>query len=406
MQSYPPIFPFQSSGPLKFQSPTGSASISGTNPINIDLKGAASAKTNSYFGLQNSGYGFFPNPSFSSVSLLYLPHWRKKRAGVLNKTGNAEIWCLGDSTTYGEFASNPYTTGYPARLRQLLNSVGIPAMEGLVVPVSGSIDSRWVITGWSSPSKNPNGENTVGATNATTQTLSFSPGFIFDSFRVFWAANGGSGTGTTCVVNVDGGSSIGTLSNNTAALGTQSFSCTRDIHTINILPPTAANEMFINGIECYDSMIPAVHITNFGVIGNVVSQFNNPFINMATWISQFSPDLSIIDYTINDAVHGTNLTAYQSSLASVIASCQVNGDVIVSTGNPVNPTEVVTSTHQQYVNIALATAQTMGAVSLDSFGAFGASWTFFNGYGYNGDNLHPNDFGYMDKAYMNFEVLR
>lgn len=388
----------------------GGLSAIANNQLIANISGSSAVPIANFATSALFGPNYLDNNHGGTGNLLLLPHWRSLIPGVLAKTGNVEIWCTGDSTTKGLYASNQYLTSYPPRLTQYLNNAGVPATEGLCVPTSA--DTRWVFTGWSTGTAQPNGENTIFANSGVTQTASFSPGanVSYDSIKVYWSSNG-NGNGTTSTINVNGGSSIGTINNNTGgltrtggAIGAQTFTCTRTTGgTINLVPPgSGTNYMFINGLELYDSQNPCVHITQYGVQGNVINNMNSQgTTGLSSMITLLNPTVTILDFVINDSVLGTGTSTYQTQLAAVIAACQVTGDVIVGTGNPCNPSQVATSTYQQYVNAAAAAAAAASpqALVVDTFQDFGASYTYWQGNGFSGDSLlHDNDAGYADLA--------
>jgi hypothetical protein len=338
-----------------------------------------------------------------SINPNFLPHWRKALAKVLAGTGRAEIQCIGDSITAGALSSNPPLTSPPGRLITLLNNAGIPAREGYVTLQ----DSRWTRAGWIQYPQFNLGSLDSAYANSTTSSsnpLKFTPTGVFDTIKVIW---GNNGSGNTSVINVDGGSSLGTISNS-SAFGTQTFSCPRGTHTVNILPPaTGTNLMFISGIEVWDSTSPAVSVSTFGLVGGVVASyvFAGTSGTVAA-LSQNQPDLAIIDLTVNDADAGTTLSTYQANINTLITDCQVSGDCLLVSANPVNPSGLASYITQSIYNNAFgacAIANNCGFV--DMWNRWGGNFTTYNGYGYYADAIHPNDIGDMDTAFAVFNAI-
>ena len=109
---------------------------------------------------------------------------------------------------------------------------------------------------------------TTGAAN----NLTFTPPGQVDTVIVYMQQNGGTATAT---YNVDGGASLGTITNAGAnALFAYTATVTKGAHTINIVPNN--NGLFnIAGIIAYDSTTPAIDVIQDGQYGSVAASWNS-----------------------------------------------------------------------------------------------------------------------------------
>jgi hypothetical protein len=178
-----------------------------------------------------------------------------------------------------------------------------------------------------------------GFTAATSASgdLSFTPTVSFDRIVVYTATNGSNGTST---INVDGGSSLGSiLTSRTQALGVHTFTVSAGTHAINITPPTGGT-IFILGIEVYTNASPVVRVYNAGKSATKVATVASASLAWEpyNWWATLQPDLTIVNYTINDSNQtGQRATAtgtYTSQMTSVIQRAQTYGDCLLMIGNP------------------------------------------------------------------------
>lgn len=385
--------------------------ISGAQPSSSDLSDVANLVT------KTTGTGF---QSVANKPEFY-PNYRNKTNRVLGKVANAycDIICVGDSTTIANaipntVPPNPISVncdgGFPKRLIQAMNSYGIPAVEGWnTFDNHGGSDPRltlnagWSILGVYGPGPTGNGFGTFNS--STTNVLAFAPGYIFDTVKIIYVTQPGFGTFTT---NVDGGASLGSTNCN-AANGYAKTTFTgipRGMHTLNIVPPGSA-QIVIIAIECYDSTINSVRVSNLGCSGTKVVDWNTgngagalSCPSLLNLIGADGADLWINNLTINDAALSTVPATYQAQMNTLIANQRAasggNADVIIGTGIP-NGDATIYARQLILFNLIRNTIAPANNCAFFDLGSRWVSYTVSNPFGYyDADTIHGSWLGYYD----------
>jgi lysophospholipase L1-like esterase len=356
--------------------------------------------------LGGPSYGMVPGNFFN---------WRKARASVLNGTADAKILCGGDSTTEGQGSSSmgtvPANNAYPARLASLFNAAGVPAANGLGIPLTSygsSNDTRWTVgTGWASTTfgfaAGAAFEYTSGGGN-----LVFSPGGsqATNLYDVYYLTNGGLGTlyavatgGTTVTVGTGSGGGIGKLTCTAATAA-----------TTNAVTLSGSGTVFVVGVEQYNSAVPRIRLANAGVGGSDSNQWNynkDGTFGSASYIPVYAPNLFIYSIGINDS-YGlnsggvpTSVSTYTSNVQAMITAAKSAGsDVLLSTMPPSNSSALITY-QKQYVSALIGLAQSNNVGLVDFFGRLGGAWQSSIMY----DEWHPINIGYWDWAQAIFNAL-
>jgi len=181
--------------------------------------------------VSSAGTSTVSAPSASIVPQ-YLKNWRKAIADVRNGTGNASLFIGGDSTVAGTGASSLAATMAP-RLKALLNSYYVTAVEGVVWTNTTVTDSRQVFgTGWSAFGVGgPGGVCGALAAAGAAGDFTFAPGYSFDTITVYYLKQVGYGTFETNI----GGASLGTTDTNASpGVGKVVFSSSAGVNTVHI----------------------------------------------------------------------------------------------------------------------------------------------------------------------------
>ena len=369
--------------------------------------------------IPSSGGSSVPITGEYPVDPTLLKNTREAFGKVRAGSGNAFVFCLGDSITAGLqlTGTNPtYNFSPPAELRKLLNSYAIPSAEWISFPVGASglqpADSRW--SGVASGSTNWSVVGTLGpgdgfgvsASPSTTAPLAFTPGYTIDTIAVYYFTDPSLGSLT---VNVDGGSSLGTINSATThGIASQSFSCSRGTHTINVVTD-GTHTNYVLGIWAYDSTTPAVMICDGGVNGSkaIAWSDNSDTQKSLPAIATLAPNLVIVDLVANDVTTPTPIATYQSQMQSIFTAISAYSDILVIAGTPADLT--------YYTNTNLATELAYGALlqsmSAGSYGfinQFNRWISYPSAYSYSmyADGIHPSNIGATDKALTEFNAIK
>jgi lysophospholipase L1-like esterase len=260
---------------------------SGSQTLTVDVTISAQVNGNAF---ANVTY----NCSALRTASIGLDLYEAALAEVQAGTGNARIVVLGDSLTAGyqsssTMAGNAIADSWPAELA--LQFTENPAVftgylgdnhataEGSSPNAYNSKVSQhasWSVNSLESiGGRQFNGGTTNGAAH------SFTPGFAFTKFRVAYVRYSGSPEYT---VNVNGGSSLGTLNMNDTVGGVffEEFTASGDSSAvINVVSNGTANGRIL-GIEAWDDANKSVHIVQAGVPGWTAG-------NWATVTNDYSP---------------------------------------------------------------------------------------------------------------------
>lgn len=285
------------------------------------------------------------------------PQWKAGVSAVKAGTAPAKILCIGDSTTYGTAASMPNgwmnQYSWPSRLAEYLDMHVAPAERGLAIPPSDgssvperTVDSRWTLgTSWDRATVaglGLGGKNSVytSAPSATAYLDFRDPYIVADRFDVYYLRISTSTWGSFRAVVASGGSPVDV---NTAGGATSS------VEKVTITAPTrAANQqlrirnsgssgnVYIIGVEAWDSTQPRVRVANAGSSGSTSSGWLTPHStftdswNVFGFLKAYKPTLTIIDLGINDANPDSPL-----AVATFLANVKRIADAAVVEGSAV-----------------------------------------------------------------------
>lgn len=330
--------------------------------------------------------------------------WMAALGAVRNGDADAKIYCLGDSITRGSFSaatSAQALNGWPVQLAKLLSARNlVPAVSENIFGAGGasltlsSFDSRITLgTGWAPTTVNSLGGRTLNGTG--TGTLSFTPVSNCNTFDIYSIRNVAGGF----TVNLDGGSTLATVNTSGAkAVIKTTVTGTLAAHTLNIVQ-TSGN-IFIIGIDCYDSTGKKVRVLNGGwssaTSTSHTSSQSNAYDPLPA-LSAIAPNLSIICLSPNDWNNATDLAAFSAAMQTIITTCLTYGDVLLMSPPPSNIALTALATQQAYVDAMQALAVSNGIPFLDLFGRWG-SYEIMNPLSFYGDSVHPAGRAYADIA--------
>jgi len=354
-------------------------------------------------------------------------NFRKAVANTVLGISDTRIAMFGDSTTRGVGAGgtssgSQYRNGFPKRVADMLNGYrgikvtnnswyGSGTADPSKVGVTLTYDN-WLATSGSGVTVDSSistfaiGGYMVKLSN--TGTFSFTPGSSFDTIEVYYYQSGSS---ATVDVNVDGGSSLVTLSRSGAsAIVRSTISVAAGNHTINVV--WGSGTFYLYGIRVYTAAVKEIAIMNWGT-GSMAAasgwsqspanQWEIP-IAVANTAAGVAPHLAIVDFGINDCSQGLSITQFESNLRYLIGRLQINGDVILKT--PVwGPSSGITGLNS-FSAVIRSVALSLDLPYIDMQTRWGSPATANNlGY-FNGDFVHPTLVGYADEAQLITEVLQ
>jgi lysophospholipase L1-like esterase len=358
----------------------------------------------------------YPGPSYNLAPTNF-KKWRKAVGGVRANTQSANLYCIGDSTTYGTGAN----TSYPAYLTKLLNQYQVPAeYTWAVAPSNGATSDTRITLGadWtlSTTFYWYRSSGSAGSTALTFTPSSYSMGPAdIDTVEVYYLRNSGWGS---LDVKVNG-TTHGTINTNGSGPSVQKATIAVGSvvanPTITLVPTATGTDIIVLAVNAYNSTRSVVRIANFGMPGSTVSTGGGWGAAVGggggmypAWIvGAFKPDLAIVDLGINDAGAATSASTFQTAMQALISNIQGGGDVILKSMAPSDPTVAggnYGTYEPQYLPVlnTLSTSDNCGYIDIFS------RWVDHNdanSYGYFVDTLHPSPAGYMDITQALFNML-
>jgi hypothetical protein len=179
-------------------------------------------------------------------------------------------------------------------------------------------------------------------------TVTFTPDVAFDRLQVFFARYSGS---PQCTVNVDGGSSLGTLAMNGSDLYTSAtYSVSDATHQIRVVAPAAGS--LIAGVLTWRSSVKQLTFFNMAWAGGLVTDY----LSSAT---AFSPvpalrtfgnvGLTQIHLDANEIINGIAVGTFSNNLAAFVLERRAYGSVQLISSVYMNPASVGVSEANQRV---------------------------------------------------------
>lgn len=341
-----------------------------------------------------------------------LKTWRKAMARVRTGTADAKILCVGDSTTAGVGVDTNSTQGlpgaYPHQMAVLMNAAGLPAARGLGIPAPRSTDPdlRWAYgTGWTPYNGSGFGFGNYSdalAPSGVTTATTYTDAVLADRYDIYYLTNT-SGLGSFAAT-ATGGSTV-TTNTTTATVGigkvTVSAASAATTNVLTITPTAGNTGVHIIGVEPWLSTTKRVRVGNAGVGWSTTVDWaaagNGATWNAAAAIQAYAPDLSIISLGINDGIAATSVSTWLSALNTVIAACQVSGDVVLLA--PIPATSAADANAVTLIPQYTASMRTRGLPFADLEARF-VSGDDSQVQGLRTDALHLNALGYADVAQM------
>lgn len=274
-------------------------------------------------------------------------------AGVLSGYARTTWLHTGDSTAYGTNAlmdgSMPtsiadYQVGY--YLSKLFNGSAIPANSngffGAGSTGSGDrshVDDRITLGGgwfvYYNYAETLGGGLFALENQSTSETLSFTPDTAVDTFKVYYATTPYSAVFS---IDIDGGTPTNIDSNGSSGIASATITDTLGTHTLNIKYVSGASKnVYIVGIEAYNSAIPDISIMNAGREGAKSVDFTSAGYGWAPFnvLPTAGQSLTIFSTLgINDMNGSVSAADYKTNMHNLVVQAKTSGgDVILVTPN-------------------------------------------------------------------------
>lgn len=406
------------------------AKFQGSSVVTTDLGPAYSDGVKWIPGGPFASAGGGGNNGLFNFSAQNTAHLRAAVARVLAGTGISKVALVGDSTTFGAYASGVIHAGnkpiaYPAQLAKILTARGIPATNdswfgtGNVTPATAAGYTAYnaavtfPVAGFA-PGSIPGLGAFAMASTTSGATLAFTPTIAFDTIDIYFLGGVPAGTFN---VNVDGGASLQLITPG----GTHTVQVVTitgvalATHTINIVT-ASASPTFIAGMAVRASATKRIEVYNMGWSSVEVLNPGNASISYAlptdgthqyvyfVALPVVAPDLTIIDLTINDIDNQpSSVGVYQYNLQAMVVQALVSGDCVLMVGNPGNKSNwtanpSVAAAYQAAV-YAVAAATNVPVIDITQRWTSYAVTNPLMPYGDAGATaLHPSQVGYTDIA--------
>lgn len=282
------------------------------------------------------------------------PNFRKAKQAVFAGTGRAIVGICGDSTSAGVGAGGtgggptnctnlPYRNigSYSFELATALGALGtfdnfIGSGNDLV-----TLDSRMTLSGGAAESGAAAWGGPCYNLTSSGGTMAFAPtsGLNFDTIRVVIIASGAGQFN----VNINGGATVGSgTSNASGNMQAFTFSVTRGTTTPVNIVQSGSTAVFLQSVECYDSLNPRINILDGGSGGLISTSFDSSSTGFTynSGCLACTPHLIIFDVGINDDQNGSPTVAQYYTNVSFFCNLMKshNIDLLGMVPTPINNT--------------------------------------------------------------------
>ena len=367
------------------------------------------------------GAGNTPTPpGYYNFTGSNLPIYSAAVAATQAGTSNTKVIINGDSTVAGygsNTAGDPFVALSAPSVLSGLIGFATSNWAYWTSHANGASqlahDARMVFTGsWqSSSSFNVLGGRPV-ISGATNDFFTFTPTNQVDTFEIE-LSGGVTPAGGTIAFSVNGGSVLATQATNVSntilkvvVTTTLGFNALKGLVTLQ-----NTNGVVMVSVYAYNSAAKEISICNTGIPGAVASAYIDATFwpSVAPALAYFAPKLTIGAYGINDWATSTNLTTFQSEIATFISNQKAAGsDVILYSENPTNPgTGQTLAVQATYVAAIKAAALAAGVPFIDVWGGcFGGAYNpALYDLTLDPTGVHPNATGYANIAAFLYRAL-
>ncbi len=344
-------------------------------------------------------------PFYEPVENL-LQIWRRSRADIIQSLTRGRVLFLGDSNMIGVgaiSAAAPYPRKYsfPAILVRRLNDLN--AVDAGPFGTGGFSAGNYHLTdprvavssGWTYTVETVGGGLWENSTN--TQGIQFSPGFQWDTAEVWFAC----GAAATCTFGPVGTPTSFSIAGGAVEKKTLTLT---SLTSANLHLQRTTGTVRVMGFACYDSSKVGVTLHNAGRSGWRCDQAadDTSFYSPLSAATAVEPDLTVIQFGLNDWNQNINPTIFKENLEKIILSMRAAGsDILLMV--PFQPTASGKAyTWSLYRSVIKSLAAKYALPVCDITALLGsppdATWLR--------DALHLNSKGYADVALLVEKALR
>jgi lysophospholipase L1-like esterase len=246
---------------------------------------------------------------------------------------DARILCLGDSTTRGvnrDLAPGERLAhSYPSRLAPLLAArLGVKVTAAGFIGIGNMPDADARLHTSFGIARGGLGRSHYHATGPAG--LSFAPGVTWDTAELHLIAR--LGTGFSC----QAGEASPVLMEPATAKGPATLLFRTAPTSAPLHLAWAAGGVSLVGLACRLAAEREITILNAGIGGGQAADQlgEHPMHGPQRWISHLAPDLTIVDFGINEYLRGVAPAAYRASLEAIVATARRSGEVLLKTFIP------------------------------------------------------------------------
>lgn len=234
----------------------------------------------------------------------------------------------------------------------------------------------------------------------TTGELKVTFGQRVDNIEIYYVVAGGASTSIQ-VLSSDG-TVVGTFScSGTAGIARVDMSSAKFNDGIVRIKNNAAGSAYLAGIIGYPTNEQVAILAKGCWAGGQVSDYastSSPWRGVA-YHKLIKPDYTLVQLTINDITNGTNAATYGTTLATILDTLTLNGDVVFSTGAIGSAANFYNATGAAIIQQAKLKCAAYGVPFINLHARFD-NWTASNAKGYEFDDNHRTYLGYTQQAAM------
>lgn len=349
---------------------------------------------------------------------------RYKNALKNTSSRKVKIYCIGESSTRGEYSSDEVNKSWVGILKSSMQNKYGNAGEGFISIYEGELNSgtkpRWRLgSGWTVSGALNTVTNNVGgfggcfgvcSKSGLPATLSFTG----TNLDLLYAK---SVKGGKAKVTIDG-SEVGTLNcfGETLSFSNKvSYSGLSNSHHTLIITPNTSSRIYIEGAIA-SSSAKGIEVDKIAISSKAAGYFNSP-LQKKNWNTMPEPDLVLLSFGLNEASNHISAEAYKANMEGLVKYWQERGSSVCLVTHP-KPAESWTKNWPSYIKSVYEVADTYNVGIIDIYKAYFEDYTTAqkqglfgmakNDYsGGSGTNTgHPSDKGYKyigDIIYANLE---
>lgn len=341
-----------------------------------------------------------------------------------SKKQKIRIYCIGESTTRGEYSSDEVNKSWVGVMKSSLQNKHGDAGEGFINIYEGALSSetkgRWTLgNGWSICGASNTIINSVGGfggcygtsnNNTSSSSLLFRGNAIELIYSKF--INGG-----TADITING-KKVGSIS---CFADKQSFSnrihysgLSNSTHTLSVIP-ASSNNIYLEGAIA-SSGTKGIEVDKIAISSKRASYFNKD-IQKESWNSMYLPELVLLSFGLNEAGNKFTVEEYKENMIGLVTYWKGRGSDVCLIPSP-KPADSWTTNWASYVAALYEISDAYNTGIIDIYKAFYKDYTVAQQKGLFGlakndfsgssgtNTAHPSDEGYKYIGDIISSILR